>query len=417
MYHLLPRTAWLSLPLAMILALLNPNFATAQATASQCANSLSQFTELSLRLEKQINQDTANWKEHFDKDAYWEHMHQFSQVVDAGRKHLSDCSEWDSTKDEILVLREIAQGLLNTTQRVDAIPIFRRCIGLDKEDVACWWGLSEAYFETCQFDDSRKAASAIIQIGGFNETAESYVKMAKSKISMIDGFTPTTEKSWRELYDCSTEQNEERSVEKRLGSGFFVSRQGYILTNNHVVEGCKTLAISGGKQLIVVDRHPSVDLALLKMDGVPDAVATFRGGPVPKAGDTVFAFGFPLPDVLSSEGNISTGMVSATSGINDDVRFIQISAPVQPGNSGGPLLDSSGNVIGVVVAKLDALAMARMNGDVPQNVNFAIHWTEINSFLEEEGIQYVRKPSLKKMNPNQIAESAKSYSIKIECTE
>jgi len=71
----------------------------------------------------------------------------------------------------------------------------------------------------------------------------------------------------------------------------------------------------------------------------------------------------------------------------------------------------------VVVAKLDALNMARLTGDVPQNVNFAVHWTEVNAFLDKEGISVARKPSLIKPDPNKIAASAKSFSLEIECTE
>ena len=101
---------------------------------------------------------------------------------------------------------------------------------------------------------------------------------------------------------------------------------------------------------IVVTKNVRSDLALLKADAAPSSIAVFRGGPAPKLGDPVVAFGFPLPGLLSSEGNVSTGILSAMSGIRNDVRFVQISAPVQPGSSGGPLLDSSGHVIGIVVA-------------------------------------------------------------------
>jgi S1-C subfamily serine protease len=111
------------------------------------------------------------------------------------------------------------------------------------------------------------------------------------------------------------------------------------------------------------------------------------------------------------------GILSATAGINDDVRMIQISAPVQPGNSGGPLLDSGGHVIGVVVAKLDALATARQTGDIPQNVNFAVHWAEVKTFLDEEGISYLRAPSSQKSEPRQVTEQARRYTVKIVCAE
>ncbi len=129
------------------------------------------------------------------------------------------------------------------------------------------------------------------------------------------------------------------------------------------------------------------------------------------------AFGFPLPGILSSEGNVSTGVLSATSGIQNDIRFVQISAPVQPGNSGGPLFDSSGHVIGVVVAKLDALQVARATGDVPQNVNFAVHWSEVKAFLDEEGIQYRKEPSQRGMNTRDIATIGGKISLTIDCIQ
>ena len=159
------------------------------------------------------------------------------------------------------------------------------------------------------------------------------------------------------------------------------------------------------------------DLALLKADFTPTTVAIVRASPSPKVGDSVVAFGFPLPGILSSEGNVSTGIVSATSGLQDDVRFIQISAPVQPGNSGGPLFDSAGHVIGVVVAKLDALQVARVTGDVPQNVNFAVHWSEVQAFLDGEGIQYRKESSQRDTSTRNIAVTASQISVAIDCVK
>jgi S1-C subfamily serine protease len=202
-----------------------------------------------------------------------------------------------------------------------------------------------------------------------------------------------------------------------FGTGFFVSNNGHIITNNHVVAGCETLVTRDGKSLRVINRNASSDLALLKADFVPRSVAMFRSGPSPKLGDTVVAFGFPLPDILSSEGNISTGVLSATSGLQNDIRFVQISAPVQPGNSGGPLFDSSGHVIGVVVAKLDALQVARVTGDVPQNVNFAVHWAEVQAFLGEEGVQYRKEPSTHIERTRDIAATATQIAVAIDCAK
>src|SRR5439155_21695916 len=92
-----------------------------------------------------------------------------------------------------------------------------------------------------------------------------------------------------------------------------------------------------------------------------------------RQGDGIVAVGFPLRGLLASGPNVTTGTISALAGLGDDSRYLQITAPVQPGSSGGPLLDQSGNVVGVVVGKLDALRVAQAIGDIPQNVNFAIN--------------------------------------------
>ena len=99
-------------------------------------------------------------------------------------------------------------------------------------------------------------------------------------------------------------------------------------------------------------------------------------------------FGFPLFGLLSSGPTLTTGDVSALSGLRDNQADYQISAPVQPGNSGGPLLDAKGNVVGVVVAKLNAARIAEMtDGDIPQNVNFAVKAGPALDFLHEQGVE------------------------------
>src|SRR5438132_5594034 len=86
-----------------------------------------------------------------------------------------------------------------------------------------------------------------------------------------------------------------------------------------------------------------------------------------RLGEDVVVYGFPLAGVLSSEGNVTTGIITALSGTGDNKDHLQLSAPVQPGNSGGPVLDRQGNVVGVVVSKLNDLAMVAAKGDLPQN--------------------------------------------------
>lgn len=113
------------------------------------------------------------------------------------------------------------------------------------------------------------------------------------------------------------------------------------------------------------------------------SVVTFRFRP--RLGESVASYGFPYAGLLSSSGNFTLGNVTSLSGMNDDSRFIQISTPVQPGNSGGPLLDMSGSVIGVVEGGLNAIAMMQAGGNVPQNVNFAFRRASSSIFYRLKG--------------------------------
>lgn len=204
------------------------------------------------------------------------------------------------------------------------------------------------------------------------------------------------------------------------GTGFIISKSGHVLTNHHVVDGCKEIRaqipVSEVAVTPVVARDPRNDLALLKLSSLPTInIAIFRDGQVVRQGDSVVAVGFPLHGVLASGVNLTTGTVSALAGLGDDTRFLQISAPIQPGNSGGPLLDLSGNVVGVVVSKLDAIRVAKAIGDIPQNVNFAINATVARGFLDAKGVKYETAPSNKKLEAADVGELAKKFTVVVEC--
>jgi TPR repeat protein len=202
------------------------------------------------------------------------------------------------------------------------------------------------------------------------------------------------------------------------GSGFFVSGNGDVLTNAHVVEGCRTAEVTaqgGTAAAQIVARDTGIDLALLKVAERSPATAQLRL--TVQQGDSVFAYGFPLTGLLSSGGNFTAGTVTALAGIQDDSRSLQISAPVQPGNSGGPLLDEAGNVVGVVVAKLDALKVARATDDLPQNVNFAIKATVAADFLGAHGVHYTEGKPGPSLPPSSIAERARALAVRIECEQ
>ena len=127
--------------------------------------------------------------------------------------------------------------------------------------------------------------------------------------------------------------------------------------------------------------------------------------------------GFPLRGLLANQANVTVGIVSATAGLQDDDRFLQITAPVQPGNSGGPLFDRGGNVVGVIVAKLDALQVAELTGDIPQNVNFAIKADVARGFLATNGVDYETAPFAARLGAADIAEQGRTVTVAVECVQ
>jgi S1-C subfamily serine protease len=134
------------------------------------------------------------------------------------------------------------------------------------------------------------------------------------------------------------------------------------------------------------------------------------------SGDSIIAIGFPFHGLLTSDFTVTTGIVSSLSGILNDSRFMQISAPVQPGNSGGPLLDTSGHIVGVVTGKLNALKIAKATGSFPENVNFAIKTGALRDFLENNAVSYRTADSISDLKTSEIASAARAYTMLISCT-
>ena len=206
------------------------------------------------------------------------------------------------------------------------------------------------------------------------------------------------------------------------GTGFVVSERGHILTNHHVVQKCtsQTFQIRGNEtlQASIIDTNTDVDLALLRAD-MDVAPARFSSRPRVRLGDEVVAYGFPLSDDLSSQGNLTNGVISALSGLDDDLTRVQMTAEIQPGNSGGPLMDSSGAVIGVVVESASDEFFQEIRGTAVQNVNFAIRDALARAFLDTNNVDYTVANSTTdtdtELSIADIAQQAQSFTGIIEC--
>lgn len=222
----------------------------------------------------------------------------------------------------------------------------------------------------------------------------------------------------RQLFDDRGSGPSGAARSKSTGTGIVVSASGALVTNHHVVADCDVITVSragreSSAQLIFADSRN--DLAVLQADADIGRPVELRGGAYVRPGDDVIAIGFPLQDLLSDEPKITRGIVNSLSGLGNDMRVLQISAPVQPGNSGGPLLDSSGHLIGIVTSKLDAIAMAEYVGDIPQNVNFALKISLLRDMLDVNGISYVSAATAKGRTNVDIFEEAKEFTVLIEC--
>ena len=203
------------------------------------------------------------------------------------------------------------------------------------------------------------------------------------------------------------------------GTAFVVNRDGHALTNQHVINGCKELRVAGRDDIAKVVTSDSVnDLALLQFPGKNTEAALLNPdlGKL-RQGEDVIVFGYPLEWALSSGGNLTPGTISALSGLGNNTSQIQITAPIQPGSSGSPVMDKKGNVVGVVAMKLSDSKMARATGQVGQNVNFAVNGQTVKAFLDANKVPYKTGGgffSREKSNAD-IAEDARKWTVIVEC--
>ena len=222
------------------------------------------------------------------------------------------------------------------------------------------------------------------------------------------------------------------------GSGFFTSKLGHVVTNHHVVNNCKSVSIGeNAKSQIsadVLETDKRNDLALLKISSpkmasaeakslirklgisvVPLASQGFLRSDDVELGESVMVSGYPFGDAFSDALKVTTGIVSANRGFGDDTGQFQIDAAVQPGNSGGPIYDENGNIIGVVVAQLNKLKVAKAIGSLPENTNFGIKASTVRQFLTSSGLPTKWSNRSERMSTKEIAKIAKNQTVMVVC--
>lgn len=194
------------------------------------------------------------------------------------------------------------------------------------------------------------------------------------------------------------------------GSGILILDSGIIVTNFHIVEDATKIEVifpdNGLKKTANIRLKDSKnDIAVLQLNDFSYASIfkqlipfTISDANAIKVGEEVFTLGFPLGDIMGSKSRLSNGRINSLYGLQDDPRLFQISNPLQPGNSGGPLFNNKGELIGLVVSSLNAKYFYENVGVIPQNVNFAIKSTYIQNLISmmPEGDEITKRKNLVK---------------------
>lgn len=205
-------------------------------------------------------------------------------------------------------------------------------------------------------------------------------------LALLSGSCTMRQTSAQAVFAAPQESPAARNV-ANSGTGFFISRDGYVVTVYHVIKDKPVIRVKingqpGWRAAAIVKIDTDNDLALLKVDAVsqPLALARWEGVPI---GLEAFVVGFPLPRVQGPSVKMTQGIVNGETVRGKNNRLFQLSAEVQKGNSGGPVLSPDGLVIGVIESKLNAMSVAQKTNDLPQNVNFALKSNVLQIFLAD----------------------------------
>ena len=200
------------------------------------------------------------------------------------------------------------------------------------------------------------------------------------------------------------------------GTGFYVSDQGHIITNYHVIDGCTDMKVhSKGLTLetIQIATDAPNDLALLKVSEVP-SYAFALSTTSPYSLQDIIVAGFPFGDRVSSTLKFTQGIVSSIAGIGNNYSEIQIDAALQPGNSGGPIMDDYGNIIAVAVAKLDVKTIIKDYGVVPENTNFGVKASAVRNLMEGNGVKF-KAPNTEVISKQDLSRNATEGTVYLTC--
>ena len=254
----------------------------------------------------------------------------------------------------------------------------------------CNVGASQ-FMDALAGDDNSPILAEEIGPGVQEKPREVLPKVPRDSPSLADKDEPNVE--------VKPNTSEPEIMSASSGSGFAVATDGYLVTNNHVIDGCQKIFVHrrGKKyEADIVSFDQRNDLALLKGNFQPDIVLPLTTAK-PQLAQDIYVSGYPFGLNISSSVKVTKGIISSLTGIGNNLAEMQIDAALQSGNSGGPILDEYGNVVGVAVAKLDVKFALENFGAIPENTNFGVKANIVEALLDANGVNYqhgkAEKPS------------------------
>ncbi len=312
-------------------------------------------------------------------------------------------------------------------QYQEAIASFREVIRVKPNYLFAYYVLGDTYAKLGQYQNAIDFYKRALQIAPDKATNHYLARIneLEQKIAQAKPAPPVSQ---------SPQPQEEQKPQSGTGSGFFVSKMGHVITNAHVVNGCKKLTVgdNANKQVPaeLINTDSSNDLALLKLSSLEMASADSKSliqklsiVVVPlaskgllrsedvKLGEKVLVAGYPFGDAFSNTIKVTSGIVSATRGAGDNSGQFQLDAAVQPGNSGGPIYGSGGNIVGVVVSQLNKKTF----GGLVENINFGIKASTVRQFLISSGLSSKKAEQTEEKSTEQLAEIAKNQALMVMC--
>ncbi len=251
----------------------------------------------------------------------------------------------------------------------------------------------------------------------------SIIEVINLKINNTDVVENNSKKNNLDLQEEDSISNSDEALEIKTddeikffgsGTGFFVSNKGFIVTNNHVVNGCEYVTYND-EILEFLHNDTFNDLAILKSNNKTENFISVSDRITPAKGQSIFVLGYPFGKITSSESKVTAGIISSLQGLGNNYSQIQIDAAIQPGNSGGPVFDNKGELIGITVATADYKYFEDNYGVLPQNMNFAIKSLVLRNFLESVNIEIQNNISMKNMTQVEIVKAYDKATIYLEC--